>query len=165
MCYTRMGFRAHNLLEMRTMSSVDRSRAGPAPAQDAIVNVFVEIPVGGGVRYRSARGISEPFEGVDVVPALADVAYGFVVDTYNAADGDAADAYVIGACGVTAGTTTRARVVGIRRRNNGDHKLVTVRGDRREFHDLCEISDLPTPLLDRLGRWDEPVERPGETWG
>jgi len=55
MCYTRMGFRAHNLLEMRTMSSVDRSRAGPAPAQDAIVNVFVEIPVGGGVRYRSAR--------------------------------------------------------------------------------------------------------------
>ncbi len=72
------------------VSSVDRSPAGPAPAQDAIVNVFVEIPVGGGVRYRSARGISEPFEGVDVVPALADVAYGFVVDTYNAADGDAA---------------------------------------------------------------------------
>ncbi|MBA3420230.1 MAG: hypothetical protein H0U09_16300 [Geodermatophilaceae bacterium] len=42
---------------------------------------------------------------------------------------------------------------------------MTVRGDRREFHDLCELSDLPTPLLDRLGRWDEPVERPGETWG
>lgn len=135
--------------------------------QGSHVEVFVEIPLGGGVRHRHkprAGSPVEPFPGTDVVPALALVAYGCIPGTFNAADGGELDVYVLGAEGVAGGSTLTAKIIGIRLRNNGDHKLLTVPVGHA-LSGLDDVGQLPAAVLETLALWDENQLRPGERWG
>ncbi|HYG57710.1 MAG TPA: inorganic diphosphatase [Symbiobacteriaceae bacterium] len=132
-----------------------------------LVEVFVEIPLGGGVRHRhKPRGESpiEAFPGTDVVPALALVAYGCIPGTLNPADGSALDAYVLGAEGIAAGSSVSCKIIGIRLRNNGDHKVLTVAAGH-SLRTVDDVGQLPPAVLETLALWDETRLRPGERWG
>lgn len=131
------------------------------------VEVWVEIPQGGGVRRRvQPRGdrLLEEFPGTDVVPALAMVAYGCILGTHNPADGGALDAYILGAEGELPGSTLTCKVLGIRLRNNGDHKVLVV-PVTAPLSRLDEAAQLPDSVLEVLAKWDETQTREGETWG
>lgn len=129
--------------------------------------IFVEIPVGGGLRIHFSNCKSsnpESYPTASKIQALNFVAYGCIPNLHNPVDKEPVDAFILGAENVPAGTEVEAVVIGIRLRNDGDHKLLTVacHSPLAKSQDLLLLSD---SVLSIIGRWVEPAERPGEKWG
>lgn len=126
-----------------------------------LVRVVVEIPVGGGTRRRpeSESSTLEPYPRPDRVPALAFAAYGSVPGTLNPADECAADAWLLGAGELVVGEAVEARVLALRVRGDGDHKLlVSVAGGP------SSLADVAPARLTALAAGTEAAPRPQERW-
>jgi inorganic pyrophosphatase len=128
-------------------------------------NVFIEIPIGGGLRIHYTNpSIIENYPTSSVVQALNFAAYGCIPSICNEADNEPVDAFVLAAEDVPAGAEIEAVILGIRLRNDGDHKLLMI----ASHSSLAETQNnliVSNNVLSILGRWVEQSERPGERWG
>ncbi|MGI4851789.1 MAG: inorganic diphosphatase [Janthinobacterium lividum] len=120
------------------------------------VNVFIEIPFGGGpVKYEIDKASGALF--VDrflQTPMFYPTNYGFIPQTL-AEDGDALDAMVIGTIPVIAGSVIRSRPIGVLYMEDEagmDEKLLMVPVDKLDpfYSNIKEYSDMPQIFCDQI---------------
>src|SRR6266567_8285951 len=102
-------------------------------------NVTIEIPKGGGLRRQvESQGsvVILPFPDASVVQALEFVAYGFVNNSLNPADMLPADVFVLSNDILCVGDVVTVVVVGVRLRNDGDHKFLAVHASPRSVRTI-----------------------------
>jgi inorganic pyrophosphatase len=123
--------------------------------EDPVVEVLIENPLGSTVRmaFEPERGWVQ-VGPVFTVPLPAE--YGHVPGTRNPADGDPADALVIG-CGPTfPGCSYRVRPIALLLRADGDHKVLAVPHTAEYVAPLRDLAEVEPEVLQRIEEWFRP---------
>ncbi|MEZ0393737.1 MAG: inorganic diphosphatase [Desulfurococcaceae archaeon] len=133
---------------------------GPGKKAPLEVNVLIEIPMGGSVKYELDKE-----HGVLVVDRILFTSmvypfnYGFVPGTLEE-DGDPVDVLVLGYEPLLPGSVIRARPIGVLETEDEkgrDAKIVAVPADDVDsrFSGIKDVSDLPQALRDRIAHFFE----------
>ena len=125
------------------------------------VNVFIEIPFGGGpVKYEIDKTSGALFVDRFLhTPMYYPTNYGFIPQTL-AEDGDALDAMVMGTIPVVAGSVIRSRPIGVlymEDESGQDEKLLMVPVDKLNpyYSNMKEYTDVPQIFRDQLTHFFE----------
>ena len=122
---------------------------------------YIEIPQGGGQRQRLHETMPAAYAGnINNVPAFGYVAYGCLPKIINPADNCEADVFILDADAFKTASYIQTRIIGMHIRNNGDHKLLAVLPES----ELKDIKDVNPTVLEKVGAFVDPAQRPGEFW-
>jgi inorganic pyrophosphatase len=126
-------------------------RATPIPDY---LEAVIEDPAGSTVRH-----VVDPVSGAWVTyrhpharrpwPA----AYGYLLGTYNASDGDALDVLVLSSQPLTTGQWVQVRPIGLFLRPDGDHKVLAVHCGDPHYGTVQDLTQVPPADLRAIEDW------------
>jgi len=123
-----------------------------------IVNVIVEIAKGGHNKYEYDETLNIiKLDRVLHSPLFYPADYGFVPQT-RADDGDHVDVMIVTDSPTFPGCLVEARVIGVLKMEDdkgGDDKILAVPATNPHYHDVKELKDIPSFILDGINHFFE----------
>jgi len=139
---------------------MDIGKIGPGEKAPEEINVVIEIPLGGNVKYELDKETGALFvDRILFTSMVYPFNYGFVPGTLEE-DGDPVDVLVLGNDPVLPGSVIKAKPIGVlntRDEKGVDSKVVAVPTEDIDprFKDVSDISQLPQAIRDKVSHFFE----------